>query len=84
MRARLGLSQSAFVRKLHCSSMTLSRWERGLIEPPPDCLIAIGKMAGPPLGLRFWRMAGIDPTAVKRMLVSSKKKRTRGGKAKRR
>jgi transcriptional regulator with XRE-family HTH domain len=83
MRARLGLSQSAFAKKLHCSSMTLSRWERGLIKPPPDCLIAIGKIAGPPLGLRFWRMAGIDPRAVKRMLVSDENKE-RGGKAKRR
>jgi transcriptional regulator with XRE-family HTH domain len=77
MRETLGLSQSAFAGKLRCSSMTVSRWERGLVKPSADGLIAIGEMAGPPLGLEFWRMAGISAKAVKRMLASNKTKKKR-------
>jgi len=48
--------------------MVISRWERGLQKPPADCLITMGKLAGPPAGWYFWKMAGISPTDAKRML----------------
>lgn len=48
--------------------MVVSRWERGLHKPPADCLIQMGKLAGPPDGWYFWKMAGIDPAEAKRML----------------
>jgi hypothetical protein len=51
--------------------MVISRWERGLQKPPADCLIAMGKMAGPRSGWFFWKMAGIDPADAKRMLQES-------------
>lgn len=68
LREELGLNQLAFGKKLKCSSMVISRWERGLQKPPADCLIAMGKMAGPASGWFFWRLAGIEPTDARRML----------------
>lgn len=68
LRMKLGLNQSDFGKHLKCSSMVISRWERGLQKPPADCLIAMGKIAGPPAGWFFWKMAGIDQTDAKRML----------------
>jgi len=68
LRKSLGLNQLDFGKGLNCSSMVISRWERGLQKPPADCLISMGKMAGPPSGWFFWKMAGIDPADAKRML----------------
>jgi hypothetical protein len=68
LRRAMGLNQLAFGKGLKCSSMVISRWERGLQKPPADCLIAMGKMAGPPSGWFFWRLAGIDPADAHRML----------------
>ena len=39
-----------------------------LQKPPADCLIAMGKMAGPPAGWYFWKLAGIEPDDARRML----------------
>jgi DNA-binding XRE family transcriptional regulator len=71
LRESLSLNQLQFGKRLKCSSMVISRWERGLQKPPADCLIAMGKMAGPPAGWFFWKMAGIDPSDAKRMLQES-------------
>ena len=71
LRKSLGLNQLDFGKGLQCSSMVISRWERGLQKPPADCLIAMGKMAGPRAGWFFWKMAGIDQADAKRMLQES-------------
>ena len=68
LREKVGLNQFEFGKRLKCSSMVISRWERGLQKPPADCLIAMGKMAGPPSGWYFWKMAGVAPSDAKRML----------------
>ena len=68
LREELGLNQFEFGKHLKCSSMVISRWERGLQKPPADCLITMGKLAGPPAGWYFWKMAGISPADAKRML----------------
>jgi DNA-binding XRE family transcriptional regulator len=68
LRKSLSLNQLEFGKQLKCSSMVISRWERGLQKPPADCLVAMGKMAGPPAGWFFWKMAGITPSDAKRML----------------
>jgi DNA-binding XRE family transcriptional regulator len=68
LREKLGLNQFDFGKRLKCSSMVISRWERGLQKPPADCLISMGKMAGPPAGWYFWKLAGISPDDAKRML----------------
>ena len=67
LRAQRRLSQAALALRLKCSSMTVSRWERGLLKPTPESLIAMGEIAGPPVGWHFWRMAGISPSAIQRM-----------------
>jgi DNA-binding XRE family transcriptional regulator len=71
LREKLGLNQFDFGKRLDCSSMVISRWERGLQKPPADCLISMGKMAGPPAGWYFWKLAGISPDDAKRMLNES-------------
>jgi hypothetical protein len=68
LRKTLELNQIEFSKRLKCSSMVVSRWERGLHKPPADCLIQMGKLAGPPGGWYFWKMAGIDPADARRML----------------
>jgi transcriptional regulator with XRE-family HTH domain len=77
LREELQLTQSGFAKKLHCSSMTVSRWERGLVKPTANSLIAMGDLAGPHGGMHFWRIAGISPEAVKRMLGADQKKSPR-------
>ncbi len=67
-RQKSGLSQAEFGKRLNCSPMQISRWERGLLKPPVACLIALGKQAGPPDGWLFWNMAGITLKDVRRML----------------
>lgn len=71
LRKSLNLNQLQFGKRLKCSSMVISRWERGLQKPPADCLIAIGKIAGPPAGWFFWKMAGINPADAKKMLQNT-------------
>ena len=68
LRETVGLNQFDFGKHLKCSSMVVSRWERGLQKPPADCLIRMGKLAGPPDGWYFWKMAGIAPGDAQRML----------------
>jgi transcriptional regulator with XRE-family HTH domain len=63
------LNQHQFGKKLRCSSITVSRWERGLQPPSTDHLLALGRMVGRSSGWYFWKMAGIDKEDVRRMLV---------------
>lgn len=68
LRKRLQLSQAEFGKRLRCSSMTISRWERGLQKPPTRSLIAMGKLAGPRVGWFFWNVAGINSRDARAML----------------
>lgn len=71
LRESLGLNQFEFGKRLNCSSMVISRWERGLQKPPADCLIGMGKIAGPASGWYFWKLAGISPKDARLMLKES-------------
>lgn len=68
LRDRLGLSQTDFARKLDVSAMAVSRWERGINEPPANCYIALGKLAGPDGCWFFWERAGLTRNDVRRVL----------------
>ena len=68
LRKRLDLSQSEFGNRLNYSSMTVSRWERGLQKPPSECLLKMAKLAGPRARWPFWKMAGINPRDARAML----------------
>jgi DNA-binding XRE family transcriptional regulator len=71
LRNRLHLNQTDFGRMLHCSSMAISRFERGLQKPPADCFIALGKLAGSRSGWYFWHMAGVTVRDVRRMMAAN-------------
>ncbi len=70
LRLKLRLSQAELGKKLDCTSMSVSRWERGEQKPPTGCLLALGKMVGPPAGWFFWNEAGITTRDARRMLNS--------------
>ncbi len=68
LRDRLNLSQTEFARKLNVSAMAVSRWERGINEPPANCYISLGKLAGQDGCWYFWERAGITKNDVRRAM----------------
>jgi SOS-response transcriptional repressor LexA len=68
LRQRLGLSQAALGVRLHYSPMAVSRWERGVSEPPAQCWIQLGNLAGDPECWSFWSRAGLRSADISRML----------------
>ncbi len=68
LRARLNLSQTEFAQKLGVSAMAVSRWERGINEPPATCYVTLGKMAGPDEAWFYWERIGITKRDVARMM----------------
>src|SRR3979490_2294670 len=73
LRRRLKLSQSRLVQQLQYSAMAISRWERGLQEPPADCYIKLGDLAGNPDCWYFWERAGLKSSDVIRALPLDKR-----------
>jgi phage repressor protein C with HTH and peptisase S24 domain len=63
-RAGLNMSQSHFGEELQYSAMAVSRWERGIQEPPADAYIKLGKLATGPDRWFFWERAGLRKTDV--------------------
>ncbi len=59
LRKRLGLSQAELGARLEYSAMAVSRWERGVQEPPPRGYIDLGRLAGNPDCIYFWERAGL-------------------------
>ena len=53
--------------------MAISRWERGLQEPPADCYIKLGELAGSPDCWYFWERAGLKSSNILRVLPDSKR-----------
>src|SRR5713226_548457 len=73
LRRRLGQSQSRLGQQLQYSAMAISRWERGLQEPPADCYIKLGDLAGNPDCWYFWERAGLKSADVIRALPLDKR-----------
>jgi transcriptional regulator with XRE-family HTH domain len=63
----LKLSQTALGKRLNCSGMAVSRWERGEQPPSAAYYLAIAKIAGPFFGWTFWNLAGITADDIQRM-----------------
>jgi SOS-response transcriptional repressor LexA len=59
LRRNMHLDQAAFGERLRCSAMTVSRWERGVQEPPSHAYIELGNMSGDPVCWFFWGRAGL-------------------------
>ena len=68
LRERMNLNQSQLATRLNCSPMSISRWERGLHEPPTRRLLEMGKLAGRSKCWAFWNLAGITMEDVREML----------------
>lgn len=67
LRSRLNLSQTGFGSRLHYSAMAVSRWESGKQEPPTQCYIQLGSLAGEPDCWVFWSRAGLKSTDLSKM-----------------
>jgi len=68
LRTALVLNQVAFGNVFHCSAMAVSRWERGISEPPSHIYIGMGNLAGDPLCWYFWGRAGLSKEDLLRVI----------------
>ena len=73
-RNSLNLSQSDLGKRLGSSAMGVSRWERGIQEPPADIYIRLGNLAGDPLCWYFWGCAGLVTADVMRVLPAARER----------
>jgi len=71
-RRNLKLTQSQLAKQLGASSMSVSRWERGLVEIPANVYIKLGNLAGDPLCWYFWGQAGLRSEDVMRVLPAAR------------
>ena len=74
LRKQLQLNQTAFGHRLESSAMAVSRWERGVQEPPSHSYIEIGNLAGDPLCWYFWGRAGLRTEDVMRVMPGMQKR----------
>lgn len=60
LRERLKINQAELARRLRCSAMTISRWERGLLQPSAEHFIQLGNLCDQGDAWFFWEKAGIQ------------------------
>src|SRR5271169_635514 len=68
LRRRLQVSQSELGKQMNCSAMAVSRWERGVQEPPANVYIQLGNLTGDPECWYFWGRAGLSSEDLMRVL----------------
>src|ERR1700731_3166948 len=68
LRRRLKMSQSELGKQLNSSAMAVSRWERGVQEPPANVYIQLGNLTGDPECWYFWGRAGLHSEDLMRVL----------------
>jgi SOS-response transcriptional repressor LexA len=68
VREQARLDQTGFGRKFHSSAMAVSRWERGVQEPPAHVYIELGNLAGDPDCWYFWGRAGLHSEDLMRVM----------------
>jgi len=73
LRSDLGLSQTALAQRLKVSAMAVSRWERGVNEPPTACYVSMGKLVGVPECWYFWQRAGLSKQDLLKALRDSRR-----------
>lgn len=66
LREHLEINQAGFAKKLECSAMTISRWERGLLVPSADFFIRLGNFSNKSDCWFFWEQAGLEVGKVSR------------------
>jgi len=70
-RERIRINQAELARRMQCSAMTISRWERGLLQPSAEHFIQLGNLGNKNEAWFFWEMAGIQPSKMVDSLRSS-------------
>lgn len=68
LRESLKISQGELARRMECSAMTVSRWERGLLAPSAEYYILLGNLAEPPESWFFWESAGLRADKITRAM----------------
>ncbi len=76
MRERLTINQAELARRMECSAMTISRWERGLLQPSAEHFIQLGNLGNKNEAWFFWEMAGIRPSKIVDALSNSQRKKS--------
>jgi phage repressor protein C with HTH and peptisase S24 domain len=71
LRERLGINQAELARRMECSAMTISRWERGLLQPSAEHFIQLGNLGNKTKAWFFWEMAGIQASKMVEALGGS-------------
>ena len=71
LRERIGINQAELARRLECSAMTISRWERGLLQPSAEHFIELGNLGNQKEAWFFWELAGIQPAKMVEALGAS-------------
>lgn len=75
LRERLGINQAELARRMECSAMTVSRWERGLLKPSAEHFIQFGNLGNKTEAWFFWEMAGIQAAKMVDALGGNTQKR---------
>ena len=75
LRERLQINQAELARRMQCSAMTISRWERGLLQPSAEHFIQLGNHGNKNEAWFFWEMAGIQPAKMIEALSGSSRAR---------
>jgi len=68
LRRRLQMSQSELGKQMNTSAMAVSRWERGVQEPPANVYVQLGNLTGDPECWYFWGRAGLSSDDLMRVL----------------
>lgn len=66
LRQKLQMTQTQLAERVGVTAMTVSRWERGLVEPTAGGYIALGNLANPRQAWYFWRRAGLNEERVRK------------------
>jgi SOS-response transcriptional repressor LexA len=72
LRRRLKMSQSELGKQMNSSAMAVSRWERGVQEPPANIYVQLGNLTGDPECWYYWGRAGLSSDDLMRVLPAAR------------